>query len=281
MPEAIVSLVIAALMAATCFPAVLHHREIARQRTCSSNLKNIGGAIWAHRGAWGLFPNNLLPPYQLLPYLPPDDAHPWKPGVEPDDTTPGHPVWRCPTDEMTHNDSSRMSYCWSTGSGTFSDHADDGFVGDRRLSVAHFTDGTSHTAAASETRVFIDDLVHVDRTTWAADKAYSLWREREAFRQDCATIPLDERHSTLSQRGTKWLQTELYDHLFSPNSRSCESSALVGESGFAKCYAANSEHPGGVHLLLVDGSVRFISDSIDLEVWSALSTRAGSETIDW
>jgi hypothetical protein len=35
---------------------------------------------------------------------------------------------------------------------------------------------------------------------------------------------------------------------------------------------ARSTHPGGVSLLLGDGSVRFISDSVDLNLWRALST---------
>jgi hypothetical protein len=36
--------------------------------------------------------------------------------------------------------------------------------------------------------------------------------------------------------------------------------------------AARSQHPGGVHLLLGDGSVRFVADSIALNAWWALCT---------
>jgi hypothetical protein len=32
-------------------------------------------------------------------------------------------------------------------------------------------------------------------------------------------------------------------------------------------------------MLFVDGSVRFLKDSIDLRVWRALGTRNGNETI--
>ena len=35
---------------------------------------------------------------------------------------------------------------------------------------------------------------------------------------------------------------------------------------------ARSRHPGGVNLLLGDGSVRFIDDSIELDIWRALAT---------
>jgi len=45
-------------------------------------------------------------------------------------------------------------------------------------------------------------------------------------------------------------------------------------------FSARSSHPGGVNVLFADGSVRFISDTIPVEVWRTLSTRAGSEVTD-
>jgi prepilin-type N-terminal cleavage/methylation domain-containing protein len=42
---------------------------------------------------------------------------------------------------------------------------------------------------------------------------------------------------------------------------------------------SRSYHPGGVHALLGDGSVHFVSESIDGFVWRALGTVAGGETI--
>jgi prepilin-type processing-associated H-X9-DG protein len=41
---------------------------------------------------------------------------------------------------------------------------------------------------------------------------------------------------------------------------------------------ARSSHPGGVNLLLADGSLRFVDDAVDAEVWKDLSTVAGGET---
>lgn len=45
-------------------------------------------------------------------------------------------------------------------------------------------------------------------------------------------------------------------------------------------YAARSFHPGGVNATLGDGSVRFISDRVELDVWRALGTCAGGEVIE-
>ena len=44
-------------------------------------------------------------------------------------------------------------------------------------------------------------------------------------------------------------------------------------------FAARSEHTGGIQTVLCDGSVRFISDNIDLTLWRGLSTRAGGEVL--
>ncbi len=42
-----------------------------------------------------------------------------------------------------------------------------------------------------------------------------------------------------------------------------------------------SEHPGGGYIGMGDGSVRFVSNFIDLFLWAELSSMAEGETIDW
>jgi prepilin-type processing-associated H-X9-DG protein len=41
--------------------------------------------------------------------------------------------------------------------------------------------------------------------------------------------------------------------------------------------AVRSNHPGGVNVLLCDGSVRFVADAVDPAAWRAMATRAGGE----
>ena len=48
---------------------------------------------------------------------------------------------------------------------------------------------------------------------------------------------------------------------------------------FRSVNAARSRHPGGVHALLGGGGVRFVKDSINLDVWDALHSIAGGEAI--
>ena len=45
-------------------------------------------------------------------------------------------------------------------------------------------------------------------------------------------------------------------------------------------FTARSFHGHGVNVLLMDGSVRFVHDSIQLSVWRALSTRGRGEVVD-
>jgi prepilin-type N-terminal cleavage/methylation domain-containing protein len=43
--------------------------------------------------------------------------------------------------------------------------------------------------------------------------------------------------------------------------------------------AARSRHPGGVHVLLGDGAVRFVQSAIDLNTWRMLATIGGGEVV--
>jgi len=78
--------------------------------------------------------------------------------------------------------------------------------------------------------------------------------------------------------GSTWLlSSELhtsYDHVLEPNSRVPDCEAIESVVG------ARSYHPQGVHALLGDGAVRFVSQSIDLHLWRALATIRGAETTD-
>ena len=72
--------------------------------------------------------------------------------------------------------------------------------------------------------------------------------------------------------GAPWLNgRHTYLHVDVPNRRSC---------GFYPTKAtmpASSRHTGGVNLALCDGSVRFVSENIDLALWRAVGSRSGGE----
>ena len=74
-------------------------------------------------------------------------------------------------------------------------------------------------------------------------------------------------------------QMGAYNHLKTPNSRvpDCGKGSIPDDESEGANVAARSYHTGGVQTVLADGSVKFVSDSIDLGVWAAAGTRAGGE----
>jgi prepilin-type N-terminal cleavage/methylation domain-containing protein/prepilin-type processing-associated H-X9-DG protein len=44
--------------------------------------------------------------------------------------------------------------------------------------------------------------------------------------------------------------------------------------------AARSQHPGGVNVAMADGSIRFVTNTVDLGVWRGMGTRAGGEVFE-
>jgi prepilin-type processing-associated H-X9-DG protein len=149
------------------------------------------------------------------------------------------------------------------------------FHGDSATKFAAITDGLSNTGFFSE-RVMADgnnaivspvsDVFFSAAAPTTPDDAYQL----------CQAVDITNLASQFPLfMGAPWLCGQhIFTHVSPPNSRSC---------GFFRALRAvmppSSKHPGGVNLLLGDGSVRFTKDTIDRQVWRALGTIAGGEVI--
>ncbi len=61
-------------------------------------------------------------------------------------------------------------------------------------------------------------------------------------------------------------------------------SCIVGPGGNdlagvqAQVFTARSKHPGGIQVSMTDGSSRFVSENVDLNVWHAAASASGGET---
>ena len=53
----------------------------------------------------------------------------------------------------------------------------------------------------------------------------------------------------------------------------------IGSTDFGHLFVPSSNHPGGVNVLMGDGSVRFIKDSANQQTWMALGSRNGNEVL--
>ena len=60
-----------------------------------------------------------------------------------------------------------------------------------------------------------------------------------------------------------------------PNTPACQHSGT--SSKYHTGIGASSRHPGGVNSGFLDGSVKFIKDSVNPATWRAISTMAGGE----
>jgi len=68
-----------------------------------------------------------------------------------------------------------------------------------------------------------------------------------------------------------------YSHVMPPNGVSCGFNA--GTDSNVEAITASSRHSGGVNSLMMDGSVRFMKDSISPSIWWGLATKAGGEVL--
>jgi prepilin-type N-terminal cleavage/methylation domain-containing protein/prepilin-type processing-associated H-X9-DG protein len=160
--------------------------------------------------------------------------------------------------------------------------------------IQHCLDGTSNTIAFSE------GLVGDGTTNWTRSAgiaqlsslpvsaqlldASSNWPAVLPALQICNTS-WNNRSGTLNTgRGNFWFHgtqaQTMFNTVLTPNSELYPwafcSSAAIGDAEFV---TANSNHPGGVNVLMADGSVRFAKDSINQATWWALGTRASGEVI--
>ena len=66
---------------------------------------------------------------------------------------------------------------------------------------------------------------------------------------------------------------------FPPNAKNPLTGQDYPPDNWPNRYAFTSQHPGGAQFAFVDGSIHFISDSIDINVFRALGTRSGGEVV--
>jgi prepilin-type processing-associated H-X9-DG protein len=201
------------------------------------------------------------------------------------------PLFLCPSDRQQPVASgfgpTNYATCTGSGMGGGTPFKTDGiFFINSEISTAQITDGLSHTAAMSESILGdgpapLYDASRVDpRTTYAFVNAVPL--------TDAACQQARMWNFT-DLRGFSWANGEyrctLYNHHWVPNSPQvdCVSSVVVGKiSVLYSCYgwrAARSRHPGGVNVLMADGSGSFYTDDIDINTWQALSIREGRQLV--
>ncbi|WP_165223517.1 DUF1559 domain-containing protein [Aquisphaera insulae] len=146
-----------------------------------------------------------------------------------------------------------------------------------KVGLAAVTDGTSNTAFCAEkirgqgTPNFQTDLLISPNQPTMLDTY-----------QVCTALPKGSPPLT-SVQGISWSLADMccttYNHVSTPNTNSCAGFPNSGMQNMSMQVPPSSRHPGGVNMLLGDGSVKFVKNSVSLDTWRALGTRNGGEVI--
>jgi prepilin-type processing-associated H-X9-DG protein len=165
------------------------------------------------------------------------------------------------------------------------------FLGDdnslnQRVTFASFEDGLSNTAMFSE---FVKGkqanakngvhLVYQGITSATADSNMHDVVGNYTINKACQLAAYGAYTSAWDWKGEYWMTHDMgrgggYNHVNMPNQKSCEAGSQI--DGFV---GASSMHPGGVNVMMADGSVRFIKNSVSQLVWYGIASMNGGEAI--
>jgi len=152
------------------------------------------------------------------------------------------------------------------------------------VTLAVVTDGMSNTALMSEwVRGRADSSngtqqVYLSGTAFPTTNTFTPLGNYSQSCQAATTI-------VVNYKGTYWFNHKCgqgggYSHIMTPNLNACLFSNFDDEEQPGRTMiGASSLHPGGVNVAMLDGSVRFIKNSVAQQTWWGIATMAGGEVI--
>lgn len=149
------------------------------------------------------------------------------------------------------------------------------------VTMARVPDGLSHTAAFSErVRGSGSIIPNPERDVF---KREGVANTADELMIECriAARPANQEGFVYSGRWWFWTGRDrtLYNHAQTPNG-AIPDCTYGGMTPMIDMATARSRHPGGVNILMGDGSNRFVLGTISQEVWRGLGTRNGRELVD-
>ena len=277
----LVVIAIIGILIALLLPAVQAAREAARRMNCSNNLKQFGLAMHNYHTSKGCFPPGAIATsnndvtglhVSLLPYF--EQGVIGKEVVVDQSVYGGTnrswgalrvPVFDCPSDPHLEKDwvdssgeAQTTNYVGVMGPGR------DGkaVVGEKTMCGDFSNDGIFYPW--SKTRV-ADIADGTSKTLAIGERTYQLrvWTRG-------AIMTTDSRNCIASAKNIRW-------PINSNSEEVCYHECARGRTCLFNDLFFGSFHPGGAQFLLADGSVHFVSEGIDFDLFADLATIAGGE----
>lgn len=299
--ELLVVIAIIGVLVALLLPAVQAAREAARRAQCVNNLKQLTLGLHNRHDAYLKLPQGCVwnngnyydTPrtgwnYSIFPYIEqknvadmlPQSAlsQQWTPWWSTEATNPAGPTrvviksWLCPSDGNGKFLNTQGWGVFSLGNyhavfGGFELQGAKANLPEQRGAMgvnfgakfAEIRDGTSNTMILSE---------YLRSRGASNDQRGLAWGDQPGYGQ--VYTQLSPNSGSPDRMYVGWCDNRPNENL----------PCINGDSGANNTVAARSLHPNGVNTGMADGSIRFVTNSVDLvSVWRALATIDGGEVV--
>ncbi len=297
--ELLVVIAIIGILVGLLLPAVQAAREAARRMSCSNNLKQIGLAMhnyhdtnkslpigaqarWGQSWSWAILP--YLEQTALFNVMPtPTNDSGWWGGTD----TRSLDIIRISRTPLP------VYFCPSQPNGPVESQSVNGLSGRAMASYLACAGGDAtndNNYGASGVNMDVSNGLFHAKDMGAGRNSGRIFKFRDATDGLTNTVLVGEAYYDISgQRDCTICDRFLYYHPNFDSGDGSDFSEALGSTFFAinsigpnfpdKELSYGSYHTGGANIGLADGSVRYVTESLDLDIWRALGARNSGVTI--